>query len=64
VGLVYNTNMDNKEKAEKIEELYQRSLDELTILNKKQMEILRNFHKKLEEIKIKEIQDKLGNINE
>ena len=56
--------MDNKEKAEKIEELYQRSLDELTILNKKQMEILRNFHKKLEEIKIKEIQDKLGNINE
>ncbi|MEI6266755.1 MAG: hypothetical protein WCP14_02605 [bacterium] len=56
--------MDNKEKAEKIEELYQRSLDELTILNKKQMQIIRDFHKKLEEIKIKEIQNKLGKNDE
>lgn len=49
-----------KEKAEKIEKIYQEYIGKIEELRKKQSQIINDFIKKLEEAKIEELRSKIG----
>lgn len=50
----------NKEKAEKIEKIYQEYIGKIEELRKKQNQVINNFIKKMEEAKMEELRSKLG----
>lgn len=52
--------MNNQEKSQKIEEIYQRAQDKLKILAQKQQEIIQEYIKELEDEKMNELRKNIS----
>lgn len=52
--------MNNQEKSQKIEEIYQKAQDKLKILAQKQQEIIQEYIKELEDEKMNELRKNIS----